>query len=32
MALERAIGRDVKGKLLPLLYVTGIGLSFSTPG
>jgi hypothetical protein len=25
-----AVGRDVKGKLSPLLYVAGIGLSFAS--
>ena len=27
-ALARALGRDAKGKLSPLLYLTGIGLAF----
>lgn len=30
-ALKRAIGRDIKGKLSPLLYFAGIGLSFLRP-
>src|SRR6478672_11521924 len=29
--LARAIGRDVKGKASPLLYVLGIGLAFVNP-
>ena len=29
--LARAIGRDVKGKVSPLLYVLGIGLAFVNP-
>ena len=29
--LRRAIGRDVKGKISPLLYLAGIGLSFVVP-
>jgi len=31
-ALAKAIGRDWKGKLSPLLYLSGIGLSFVHPG
>jgi uncharacterized membrane protein len=30
-ALARAIGRDVKGKISPVLYLTGIGLAFVDP-
>lgn len=30
-SLQTAIGSDVKGKLSPLLYATGIGLSFVKP-
>jgi len=30
-ALREALGRDVKGKLSPVLYVAGIGLAFLTP-
>jgi len=29
--LAKAIGKDVKGKISPLLYVTGIGLAFIYP-
>jgi uncharacterized membrane protein len=29
--LARALGRDIKGKISPLLYVTAIGLSFVSP-
>jgi uncharacterized membrane protein len=29
--LKRAVGRDLKGKASPILYVTGIGLSFVSP-
>jgi uncharacterized membrane protein len=29
--LRRAIGRDVKGKISPLLYLTGIALAFVVP-
>ncbi len=29
--LARALGRDLKGKLSPLLYLTGIGLAFVLP-
>jgi uncharacterized membrane protein len=29
--LRRALGRDVKGKLSPLLYLAGIGLAFAAP-
>jgi uncharacterized membrane protein len=29
--LDRAIGRDLKGKISPALYVLGIGLAFVTP-
>jgi uncharacterized membrane protein len=29
--LRQALGRDVKGKLSPLLYVSGIALAFVTP-
>jgi uncharacterized membrane protein len=29
--LARALGRDVKGKVSPLLYATGIGLAFVYP-
>jgi uncharacterized membrane protein len=29
--LAQALGRDIKGKLSPLLYVTGIGLAFVNP-
>ena len=30
-ALRRALGRDLKGKLSPVLYLTGIGLAFVSP-
>jgi uncharacterized membrane protein len=30
-ALRRALGRDLKGKLSPFLYLAGIGLSFVEP-
>ena len=30
-ALRRALGRDLKGKLSPLLYLAGIGLAFVRP-
>jgi uncharacterized membrane protein len=30
-ALAKAIGSDVKGKVAPLLYIAGIGLSFINP-
>jgi len=30
-ALKTAVGRDLKGKLSPLLYVIGIALAFVTP-
>jgi uncharacterized membrane protein len=30
-ALARALGRDLKGKLSPVLYLTGIGLAFVMP-
>jgi uncharacterized membrane protein len=30
-ALSAAVGRDLKGKLSPLLYLTGVGLSFVAP-
>jgi uncharacterized membrane protein len=29
--LREALGRDIKGKLSPVLYLTGIGLAFVTP-
>ncbi len=29
--LRRAVGRDLKGKLSPVLYVTGIALAFVSP-
>jgi uncharacterized membrane protein len=29
--LRRALGRDVKGKVSPVLYVIGIGLAFVSP-
>jgi uncharacterized membrane protein len=29
--LAEALGRDIKGKLSPLLYATGIGLAFVYP-
>jgi uncharacterized membrane protein len=29
--LAKAIGRDIKGKFVPLLYLTGIGFSFVEP-
>lgn len=29
--LARALGRDIKGKISPVLYVTAIGLSFVNP-
>jgi uncharacterized membrane protein len=29
--LARAVGRDIKGKLSPLLYVTGIAVAFVAP-
>jgi uncharacterized membrane protein len=29
--LEKAIGRDLKGKLSPVLYLSGAGLAFVTP-
>ncbi|HEX4532659.1 MAG TPA: TMEM175 family protein [Rhizomicrobium sp.] len=29
--LEQAVGRDLKGKLSPLVYLTGIGLAFVAP-
>ncbi|MDB5669469.1 MAG: hypothetical protein JWO25_428 [Alphaproteobacteria bacterium] len=31
LALKRAVGRDLKGKLSPFLYLAGIGLSFIAP-
>lgn len=30
-ALKRALGRDLKGKLSPFVYLTGIGLAFVMP-
>jgi uncharacterized membrane protein (GlpM family) len=30
-ALKAAIGRDLKGRLAPLIYLTGIGLAFVAP-
>lgn len=30
-ALARALGRDLKGRLSPLAYIAGIGLSFVAP-
>ena len=30
-ALRRAIGRDLKGKLSPVIYLTGMGLAFVAP-
>jgi uncharacterized membrane protein len=29
--LRRAVGRDLKGKMSPVLYITGIGLTFVSP-
>ena len=29
--LERAIGRDLKGKISPFVYATGIALAFAAP-
>jgi hypothetical protein len=29
--LQRAVGRDLKGKLSPLLYALGIGVAFWAP-
>jgi uncharacterized membrane protein len=31
LRLRRALGRDVKGKISPLLYITGIALAFGSP-
>ena len=30
-SLARALGRDIKGKLTPLLYLAGIALAFMEP-
>ena len=31
LRLRRALGRDVKGKISPVLYITGIALAFVSP-